>query len=57
MKNFLKGKNMWGYVIDTLHKSMNKKDEKYIEQLDVWKVSNLKIITWINNFVDNSIGI
>ena len=33
---------MWGYVIDTLHKSMNKKDEKYIEQLDVWKVSNLK---------------
>ena len=25
--------------------------------LDDWKVSNLKIITWINNSIDNSIDI
>ena len=45
MKSFLKGKKMWGYIIDTLHKPMNENDEKYAEQLDVWEVSNSKITT------------
>ena len=31
MKNFLKGKNIWGYIIDTLCKPMNENNEKYIE--------------------------
>ena len=35
MKNFLKGKKLWGYIIDTLHKLMNKNNEKYVEQLNV----------------------
>ena len=35
---------------------MNEKYEKYAEQLDVWKVSNSKIITWINNSIETSIG-
>ena len=48
---------MWGYIIGTLYKLMNEKKEKYVEQLDAWKVSNLKIITWINNSIDNLIDI
>ena len=56
MKNFLEGKKMWGYIIGTLCKPINEKNEKYVEQLDVWKVSNSKIITWINNSVETSIG-
>ena len=43
---FLKGKKkIWGYIIDTLYKPMNWKDDKYAEQLDVWEVNNSKIIT------------
>lgn len=26
------------------------------EKLEIWEVNNSKIITWINNYVDNSIG-
>ena len=26
---FLKGKTMWAYIIDTLHKPINENDEKY----------------------------
>ena len=48
MKNSRKGKKMWGYIIDTLHKPIKEKDEKDVEQLHVWEVSNSKIITWIN---------
>ena len=55
MKKFLKGKNIQGYIISTLCKPMNEKDEKYAKQLDVWEVRNVKSITWINNSVDNSI--
>ena len=29
MNNFLKGKKMWGYIIDTLHKLIDENDEKY----------------------------
>ena len=42
---------MRGYIIGTLGKPMNEKDEKYEE------VNNLKIITLINNSIDNLIGI
>ena len=44
---------MWGYIIGTLRKPMNKNDEKYEEQLDICEVSNLKIIIGIDNSVDN----
>ena len=36
---------------------MNEKDERYVEWLDVWEVSNSKIITWINNSIDSLIDI
>ena len=48
---FLKAKKMRGYIIGTLGKPMNENDEKYEE------VNNLKIITLINNSIDNLIGI
>ena len=48
---------MWGYIIATLRKLINDNDEKYAEQLDDWEVSNSKIITWINNSIDNLIDI
>jgi hypothetical protein len=52
MRNFLKGKKMWGYVDPT-----DKKDEaKYAIELETWDSSNSKIITWINNSVSQSIG-
>jgi hypothetical protein len=57
MKNFLKGKKMWIYVDGTSVKPTDKKDEtEYAKQLDVWDVSNSKILTWINNSVSQSIG-
>ena len=34
MKNFLKGKKVCGYIIGSLHKPMNERKEKYVEQLD-----------------------
>ncbi|XP_073130006.1 uncharacterized protein [Henckelia pumila] len=57
MKNFLKGKKMWGYVAGTKNKPEDQKDGKFEEQLDAWEVNNSKIITWINNSVESSIGI
>ncbi|XP_062103204.1 uncharacterized protein LOC133814230 [Humulus lupulus] len=57
MKNFLKGKRMWGYVSGTSTKSKDDKDESFVEQLDLWDANNSKIITWINNSVQQSIGI
>lgn len=48
MKKFLEGKKMWGYIIGTICKPMNEKNEKYAEQLDVWKVSNSKIINHLD---------
>ena len=58
IKIFLKGKRMWGYIIGTLRKPINKKEKKKCaEQLDAWEASNSKIITWINNCIDNLISI
>ena len=57
MRNFLKGKQMWGYVNGVLRKPIYDKDENYVTTLDSWEANNLKILTWINNYVEHSIGI
>ena len=56
MKNFLKGKKMWGYINGDLKKPKNEKAENYANLLDVWEANNSKIITWINNSIAPSIG-
>jgi len=55
MQNFLKGKKMWGYVSGTymIPKNIEEGDAVLI---DTWEANNAKIITWINNFVEHSIG-
>ena len=57
MRNFLKGKWMWGYVSGVLSKPINDRDEKYIDMLESREANNSKILIWINNFVEHSIGI
>jgi len=52
MRNFLKGKKMFG---GTLVKPRNT-DEGYVVLIDVWEANNAKIITWINNSVEHSVG-
>jgi hypothetical protein len=54
MRNFLKGKRMWGYVSGTSVKPLNI-DKGYNTLIDVWEANNAKIIIWINNFVKHSI--
>ena len=56
MKNFLKGKKLWGYVDGVLSKPTNKTAADYASLLEVWDANNSKIITWINNSVTHSIG-
>jgi hypothetical protein len=46
---------MWGYVSGTSVKPRNT-DESYVALIDVWEANNVKIIIWINNFVEYSIG-
>jgi hypothetical protein len=55
MRNFLKGKKMWGYVSETymIPKNIKEGDAVLIE---TWETNNAKIITWINNSVEHSIG-
>jgi len=55
MKNFLKGKKMWGYVsgVYVVPKNIEEGDTALI---DAWEANNAKIITWINNSVEHSIG-
>ncbi|KAJ6993058.1 hypothetical protein NC653_016247 [Populus alba x Populus x berolinensis] len=55
MRNFLKGKKMWGYVSGTyvIPKNIEEGDAGLI---DTWEANNAKIITWINNSVEHSIG-
>ncbi|KAK0583513.1 hypothetical protein LWI29_037703 [Acer saccharum] len=57
MKNFLKGKKIWGYVSGILGEPKDKKAENYADLLDVWEAKNSKIITWVNNSIEHSIGI
>ena len=56
MKNFLRGKNMWGYVTGTKAKPSVPQTENFDLLLDGWETDNSKVITWINNFVTQSIG-
>ena len=55
MINFLKGKKLWGYItgICVKPKSTN---EDYDAKLDTSQENNSKIVTWINNYVEHSIG-
>ncbi|XP_048232481.1 uncharacterized protein LOC125370585 [Ricinus communis] len=51
MKNFLKGKQKWGYISGAFIKPQDD-----MALLDKWEVDNSKIITWINNSVKHFIG-
>jgi len=55
MRNFLKGKKIWGYVsgVYMLPKNIKEGDAALI---DTWEANNAKIITGINNSVEHSIG-
>jgi hypothetical protein len=44
MKNFLKGKMMWGYVSET-YVIPRSTDKGYVALIDAWKANNAKIIT------------
>jgi hypothetical protein len=55
MKNFLKGKKMWGYISGTYVAPKNTK-ERDVALIDAREANNAKIITWINNSVEHSIG-
>ncbi|CAA2987188.1 gag-pol poly [Olea europaea subsp. europaea] len=55
MKIFLKGKKMWRFISGTIVKPENT-NEGYAALIDVWESNNSKIITWINNSVEHSIG-
>ncbi|XP_028094176.1 uncharacterized protein LOC114294251 [Camellia sinensis] len=57
MKNFLLGKNVWTYVIGESSMPSDVKLENSNALLSTWQVTNAKIVTWINNSVDQSIGI
>lgn len=54
----MKEKRMSNYVDETSVKPIGKKDEaKYVKELETWDVGNSKILTWINNYVSQSIGV
>jgi hypothetical protein len=55
MKNFLKGKKIRGYVSRTYVIPKNTKEGDVV-MIYTWKTNNAKIITWINNSVEHSIG-
>jgi hypothetical protein len=55
MRNFLKGKKMWGYVSGTYVIPKNT-EERVVVLIDTWEANNTKIISWINNSVEHSIG-
>ena len=46
---------MGGHVIGTCVKPKST-NEDYATELDTWEANNSKIITWINNLVEHSIG-
>ena len=57
MKNFLLGKNMWRYITNSTKAPSDAKAANYSELLSNWETQNAKIIIWINNSKDPSIGI
>jgi hypothetical protein len=46
---------MYGYVSET-SVILKNTGESYAALINVWEVNNAKIITWINNSIDHSIG-
>lgn len=56
LKNFLRGKSIWGIVTCDKKKPTNDIVANYAALLDSWWTDNSNIITWINNFVIQSIG-
>jgi len=46
---------MWGYVSGTYVIPKNT-EEGDVVLIDIWEANNVKIITWINNSVEYSIG-
>jgi len=54
-EKFSKGKKIWGYVSGTYVVPKNTK-EGDVALIDAWEANNAKIITWINNSVEHSIG-
>lgn len=57
MKKFLLGKNVWDVVTGDSPMPTDANVEKFQDLLYTWQVTNAKIITWINNSVDQSIRI
>jgi len=55
MRNFLEGKKMRGYISGTYVISKNTEEGDPV-LIDTWEANNAKIITWINNSVEHSIG-
>ena len=54
MRNYFKGKKIWGYVSETFVKPRNT-NEGYAALIDVQEANNARIITCINNFVEHFI--
>lgn len=55
MQNFLVGKELWSYVDGSLTVP-NASTAHYAKLKSEWDTCNARIITWINNSVDPSIG-
>lgn len=56
IKNLLKGMKMQCYVSGTSVRPKDDKVTNYMKFLKIWEFENSKIITWINNFIVQSIG-
>jgi hypothetical protein len=55
MRNFLKGKKMWGYV-SGIYVVPKNTEEGDVASIYAWEANNAKIITWINNSFEHFIG-
>jgi hypothetical protein len=55
MRNFLKGKKMWGYINGTYVIPKNTEDRD-AALIDTWEANNANIIIWINNSTKHSTG-
>jgi hypothetical protein len=55
MRNFLKGKKIWGYISGTYVIPKNTEDED-VALIDTCEANNANIIIWINNSTKHSTG-
>jgi len=55
MRNFIKGKKMWGYVSGTYVIPRNI-DERHAVLRYALEANNAKIVTWINNSIKHFIS-